>query len=234
MKEGDIVIGKVKDVTNTITSVELEDGSEATIVSSEIAPGRIKHMRQFVVQNKTIVCKILGISGNRISLSLRRVNSKEKKEMIQKFKQKQAITIAFNQILKENAEKIKEKILKDYDSLATFIEAIRGDKKIAIKYIDKEKLIAIQKIADKKKKNHLLHYIVEMKCFESDGIKKIKNIFDLKNKNMNLTYISAGKFKLSLTVENFKQGKKDMIQILEEIEKKSKKLNCEYRATEER
>ena len=127
MKEGDIVIGKVRDVTNTITSVELEDGSEATIISSEIAPGRIKHMRQFVVPNKTIVCKILEISGNRINASLRRVNSKEKKEVMQKFKQKQAIAVAFNQILGENAKKVQEKILKDFETLPEFIDAIRED-----------------------------------------------------------------------------------------------------------
>ncbi|MBT3642678.1 hypothetical protein HN604_03180 [archaeon] len=234
MQEGDIVIGKVRDVTNTITSVELEDGSEATIVSSEIAPGRIKHMRQFVVPNKTIVCKILGISGNRISLSLRRVNSKERKEVMQKFKQKQAITVAFNQILGENASEVQEKILKDFESLPNFIEAMREDKKIALKYIDEEKLVAIQKVADKKKKSHSLNYMIDITCLENDGITKIKEIFNLKNKNINLTYITAGKFKLSLTVEDFKQGKKDMVQILEEIEKKSKKLSCEYTATEER
>ena len=234
MQEGDIVIGKVKDVTNTITSVELEDGSQATIVSSEIAPGRIKHMRQFVVPNKTIVCKVLEVSGNRISLSLRRVNSKEKKEVMQKFKQKQAITVAFNQILGKNAQKVQEKILKDFESLPSFIDAIREDKKIALKYIDEEKLVAVQKVADKKKKSHSLNYIIDIACLENDGVNRIKEIFNLKNKNSNLTYITAGKFKLSLVVEDFKQGKKEMAQILEEIEKKSKKLNCEYTATEEK
>jgi len=234
MQEGDIVIGKVKDVTNTITSVELEDGSQATIVSSEIAPGRIKHMRQFVVPNKTIVCKVLEVSGNRISLSLRRVNSKEKKEVMQKFKQKQAITVAFNQILGKNAQKVQEKILKDFESLPSFIDAIREDKKIALKYIDEEKLVAVQKVADKKKKSHSLNYIIDIACLENDGVNRIKEIFNLKNKNSNLIYITAGKFKLSLVVEDFKQGKKEMTQILEEIEKKSKKLNCEYTATEEK
>ena len=78
MEEGNLVLCTVKKVTNTITFVELSDGEEGTIVSSEIAPGRIKLMRQYVVPNKKIVCKILEISGDRISLSLRRVNSKER------------------------------------------------------------------------------------------------------------------------------------------------------------
>ena len=234
LEQGDVVLCNVDRIVGTTVFVNIENYGEGKIIMSEIAPGRIKHMRQFVVPNKTIVCKILGISGNRISLSLRRVNSKERKEVMQKFKQKQAITVAFNQILGENASEVQEKILKDFESLPNFIEAMREDKKIALKYIDEEKLVAIQKVADKKKKSHSLNYMIDITCLENDGITKIKEIFNLKNKNINLTYITAGKFKLSLTVEDFKQGKKDMVQILEEIEKKSKKLSCEYTATEER
>ena len=103
MEEGDIVLCKVEKVTNTITFVSMQDGSEGTIISSEIAPGRIKLMRQYVVPNKQIACKVLGIDGNNIQLSLRRVNSKEKKEVMQAFKQSQAIDVAFKQILKEDS-----------------------------------------------------------------------------------------------------------------------------------
>jgi len=68
MEENDLILCKVKKVTNTITFVELPNGQEGTIVSSEIAPGRIKHMRQYVVPNKQIVCKILKIEGDHIQL----------------------------------------------------------------------------------------------------------------------------------------------------------------------
>ena len=80
MEEGDLILCKVKKVTNTITFVEMPDGNEGTIISSEIAAGRIKLMRQYVVPNKQIVCKILRIENGNVHLSLRRVNSKEEKE----------------------------------------------------------------------------------------------------------------------------------------------------------
>ncbi|MFH1451958.1 MAG: hypothetical protein ABIF88_02155 [archaeon] len=79
MEKGDVLLGTVREVTNTVTTVSLPDGKEGTLVSSEIAPGRIKHMRHYVVPNKKIVIKILELTGNHIHLSLRRVNSKEKK-----------------------------------------------------------------------------------------------------------------------------------------------------------
>ena len=108
MEEGDLVLCKVEKVTSTITSVRLPNNKEGTLVSSEIASGRIKLMRQYVVPNKQIVCKILKIDGDQIHLSLRRVNSKEKKEVMQSFKQSQAIDIAFKQIFGDKRKNIRK------------------------------------------------------------------------------------------------------------------------------
>ena len=234
MKEEDLVLCTVKKVTNTITFVELPNGQEGTIVSSEIAPGRIKLMRQYVVPNKKVVCKILNISGNNINLSLRRVNSKEKKEVMQSFKQTQAINVAFKQIFKENENKIEEKILKDYENLEDFVNSAKNEESLILKYIPKENEEAIKKVINKKRKNEELKQNINIKCLEDDGVKRIKKIFNLENENITITYISAGKFKLKLTVEDFKQGKKEMAEILEELEKRAKENNCEFYASEEK
>ena len=234
MEEGDLVLCKVKEVSNTITSVELPDGKQGTIVSSEIAPGRIKFMRQYVVPNKQIVCKVLGVSGDNVHLSLRRVNSKEKKEVIQKFKQEQATKVAFKQILGDDEKKIVEKILGEFSTLAEFIDAARDDEKLIEKYIPKAKQDSIKKVAEKKKKSSELKQNIKIKCLENDGVKRIKEIFDLNIDKISITYISAGKFKLKLRVEDFKQGKKRMTEIIEELEKRAKEQKCEFFASEEK
>jgi translation initiation factor 2 alpha subunit (eIF-2alpha) len=234
MEEGNLVLCTVKKVTNTITFVELPDGQEGTIVSSEIAPGRIKLMRQYVVPNKKIVCKILKIDGNHIHLSLRRVNSKEKKEVMQTFKQTQAINVAFSQILKEDEKKVKEKILKDFKTLQEFVSSARSDKTLISKYIPKEKIEAIGKVVEKRKGKQELKQTIKIKCLENDGVKRIKKIFNIKDDNITVSYISAGNFKLKLIVEDFKQGKKRMAEIIEELKEKAKKNNCEFYATEDK
>ena len=234
MEEGNLVLCTVKKVTNTITFVELPDGQEGTIISSEIAPGRIKLMRQYVVPNKKIACKILEISGNHISLSLRRVNSKERKEVIQKWKTEQAIEVAFKQILGEKEDRVKNKILKDFNDLVEFINSARNDESLISKYIPKENETAIKKVIEKKRKNEELKQNIKIKCLEDDGVQRIKKIFDIKNENITISYISAGNFKLKLTVEDFKQGKKKMAEILEKLEKRAKENNCEFYATEEK
>jgi len=234
MKEGDLIPCKVKKVTNTITFVEMPNGQEGTIISSEIAAGRIKLMRQYVVPNKQIVCKILRLEGDHAHLSLRRVSSKEKKDVMQKTKQSQAVNIAFKQILKDSEKKIKESILKDYKTLQDFTIAARADSKITEKYIPKKHIEAIEKIINKKRKNEELKQIIKIKCLESDGVSKIKEIFNIKNDNLKVNYISAGKLSLRLTVEDFRSGKKEMAKILSELESRAKKNNCEFYSSEEK
>ncbi len=234
MKEGDLVLCKVKEVSNTITSVELPDGKQGTIVSSEIAPGRIKFMRQYVVPNKQVVCKVLGTSGDNVHLSLRRVTSKEKKEVMQGFKQEQAIKSAFNQILGKDVDKVAKKILKDFSTLSEFFDKARENEKLIIEYIPKENQESMKKITKGREKNQELKQNIKIKCLEDNGVKKIKEIFDLNDKNISVSYISAGQFKLKLVVKDFKQGKKRMTEILEEIEKRAKKHKCEFFASEDK
>ena len=156
MNENNLILCKVKKVTNTITFVEMPNGNEGTIISSEIAAGRIKLMRQYVVPNKQVVCKVLRIDGDHAHLSLRRVTSKERKEVMQKFKQDQAIEVAFKQILKDKEESIKRKILEKFDSLSEFASEARLDKTLIEKHIPKEHLNAIEKVINKNHTNTLV------------------------------------------------------------------------------
>ncbi len=233
-KEGDLVLCTVDKVENTICFVHLQDGSKGTIISSEIAPGRIRFMRAYVVPNKKIVCKILRVSDNSIQLSLRRVNVKEKKQVLQEHKQQLANKVALKQILGEDYEETKEKILKDYSDLLTFIQSAREDVDIFEKYIPKQYLGQIQKIVEKKKKQVELKYVIDIKCLSGDGINKIKEIFDIKDLNLRITYVSAGKFILKLKANDFKEGKMTISKILEKIEEKSKESNCELEYKEEK
>ena len=76
----------MKRISGTTVFVSIEDDGEGTIITSEIAPGRIRNLRDYVVPGKKIVCKILSIdkAGN-IHLSLRRVTDKEKREVMEQY-----------------------------------------------------------------------------------------------------------------------------------------------------
>lgn len=234
MEEGKIVLCTVKEVTNTATSVKLDTGEEGIIISSEIAPGRIKHMRQYVIPNKKIVCKVIGSSNNHLHLSLRRVSSKERKEVMEEYKQEQALKIGFKQIFGEKSEDIIQKILGDFENLQDFINKAREKESLFEEYIPKEKQDLIKRIIEKKRKSHELKYHIVVKCLKNDGLSRIKKVLELNDDKISVSYISAGNFKLKLIVEDFKEGKKRMNEILKDLEKKAIKNKCEFSASEEK
>ena len=82
LEEGQIVLCTVDKILGTIVFVRIAGGGEGTITTSEISPGRIRNLRQYVVPEKKIVCKILRIRGDKIYLSLRRVKQQEKRELL--------------------------------------------------------------------------------------------------------------------------------------------------------
>ena len=74
---------------NTVFVSLPEYEKEGVLTISEIAPGRIRNLRDHVVEDKRIVCKVLRVdeSQKRIDVSLRRVNlqaTKQKTEEIKK------------------------------------------------------------------------------------------------------------------------------------------------------
>lgn len=81
---GDILICAVEKIAGTTVFVEIEGSDKrGTIILSEIAAGRIRNLRDYVVPKKTIVCKVLRVSKDHVELSLRRVKEKEKKEILE-------------------------------------------------------------------------------------------------------------------------------------------------------
>jgi len=89
-EESDVVLCTVERIVGTTVFVKIEGYGEGSIILSEIAPGRIRNIRAHVVPKKKIVCKILRISGNRVELSLRRVTQKERKEVLDEYKQEKS------------------------------------------------------------------------------------------------------------------------------------------------
>ena len=87
IEPGDILICNVEKIVGTTVFVEIVGTKmPGTIILSEIAAGRIRNLRDYVVPKKTIICKVLRIMNDHIELSLRRVKEKEQKEVLEKNK----------------------------------------------------------------------------------------------------------------------------------------------------
>ena len=98
-EESDLVLCTVTSVQYHSVFVDIDEyGKSWMIHISEVSPGRIRNIRDFVKEGKKIVCKVLRINEEKgyIDLSLRRVNESEKRRKIDDIKKEQ------------NAEKIIE------------------------------------------------------------------------------------------------------------------------------
>ncbi|MBI2043960.1 hypothetical protein HYT24_01195, partial [Candidatus Pacearchaeota archaeon] len=114
---GDLVLCTVDKIERTTVFVKLSVNGKETdgsINFSEIAPGRIRNIRDYVVPKKKIVCKILRITpaGN-IELSLRRVSQKEAKEVLGKEQQGKSYLSMIKSVVGERADNIIKDISKE-------------------------------------------------------------------------------------------------------------------------
>ena len=91
-EEGDLVLCTVTSVQFHSVFVDIDEyGKGGMIHISEVSPGRIRNIRDFVKEGKKIVCKVLRINQEKgyIDLSLRRVNESEKRRKIDEIKKEQ-------------------------------------------------------------------------------------------------------------------------------------------------
>ena len=232
LEEGEVVLCTVDKIVGTVVFVTI-DGEEkrGSIILSEIAPGRIRNLREYVIPKKRIVCKILRTSGETISLSLRRVTQKEKKEALELHNQEKSYNSILRSVLKENTDKVLEEISKK-DRLPNFLEEAKENPKELEKIIGKEnsnKILSI--LQEQKKKKTLIKKIILLRISEPNGVELIKEILK-KPENIEIKYLAAGKYSLKIESEDAKKGDQELKTFIEKIEKKSKELGAYFELKE--
>ncbi|MBT6505197.1 S1 RNA-binding domain-containing protein, partial [Candidatus Woesearchaeota archaeon] len=110
----EIVICTVKSISNAIVFVNLDEyeNKQGLIHISEISPGRIRNIRDYVKEGKKIVCKILTVNKekNQIDLSLRRVNESARREKVDELKHEKIA----ESIIDSSAKELKLKTIELY------------------------------------------------------------------------------------------------------------------------
>ncbi len=232
LEEGDVILCTVDRIGGTIVFVNI-DGTdlEGSIIFSEIAPGRIRNIRAYVVPKKKIVCKVLRVKDNQLHLSLRRVTQKEQKEVLEKHKQEKSYENILKTILKEKAKEIIQNIKKQ-DTLFDFFEEAKENPKEIEKLLKKEDAKKILEILKTQKKKIVpIKKIFNLTTNSPEGIEEIKKILN-SIKDAQIKYISAGKYSIKVEDENAKKADQKLREILEKIENSAKKEKMEFRVKE--
>ena len=237
----DVVICTVKKVLPNSIFVNLDEYSKEGMVHiSEVSPGRIRNIRDYVVEGKKIICKVIRINKERghIDLSLRRVNLSQKRKKNDEYKQEikaEKLLENIGKDLKLDMEKMyKEagyKILENYESLSEcFQEIVNNDMKLSKIGIRDDIAIRIEEAVKEKMKPPIVYIkgIFKISTKESNGVEIIKKILNnLIAKGVNIIYLGAPKYKLSIEDSDYKKAETRLKEAVDSSMQLAKKLKAE-------
>ncbi|MAF50741.1 MAG: translation initiation factor IF-2 subunit alpha [Nanoarchaeota archaeon] len=233
-EENEIVLCTIKKVLPNSVFVDLDEFSnkEGVIQISEVSPGRIRNIRDFVKEGKKIVCKVLHINRerNHIDLSLRRVNQAQRINKNNEYKQEQksekileVLGKQNNLGIKEMYEKIGSKIINEFGSLNNcFQQLIKDDSLLSNLNLDKKLETALIKQVKDKIKVKLIRIstILKLRTSLPNGIEEIKNTLkqinnlSVKDKfGCEILYAGAPNYKITITSQDYKTAEKELEKI---------------------
>ncbi len=219
-EQDELVYCIVTSVQSHSVFVKLEEyGLSGMIHISEVAPGRIRNIRDFVVENKPIVCKVIGINQERghIDLSLRRVTESQRRAKVNDIKQEQKaekivelvakqLNVPVAQLYAQVSEKISDKFRSLFE---TFMAIAKDEASIAELALPKEVAQPLNDAVIQRIKPP----IVEIKgklslvSYDPDGVSLVKDALKLAEKEgAFVSYLGAGTYMVKVTDENYKSA----------------------------
>ncbi|MDI6737590.1 MAG: translation initiation factor IF-2 subunit alpha [Nanoarchaeota archaeon] len=243
--EGEIVLCIVRKILPHSVFVDMIEygGREAMIHISEIAPGRIRNIRDYVKEGKQVVCKVLLLNRERgtIDLSLRRVSLQQRLKTEEDYKQEQKA----EKILEFVAHKLKttmedvyakagNKIIEECGSLTVCFQdvAMNGNALLKELQLPPEYVKELTDVIKERIKPPEAKVVAEVTLESNDenGVEVIKKalsagkeIIKTNKYKGSITYTSAPHYRVELTFQDYKTAedalKKVCTAIVEEIEK---------------
>lgn len=241
---GDIVLCTVKNILTHSVFVTMDEYTnlEGMIHISEISPGRIRNLRDFVKEGKRIVCKVLNINHEKghIDLSLRRVGTSFMIQKLTQFKQEEkaekfleVVGKSLQVDLKTMYKKVGNKAIEEYGGLYSFFQQAISDKKIIFDICGDEKLTdsLFEFVKDKIKPPEVnISGVLKITSYEENGIETIKTVLEKHSKEEGTTiqYMGAPKYKLEIISKDYKTAENILKKIIKGLTKDLEKHKCEF------
>ena len=210
-----------------------EYGNSGMIHISEVSPGRIRNIRDFVKEGKKVVCKVLRVNeeNGHIDLSLRRVTETQKRNKVDEIKQEQKAEKILEFVAKDSNLDVKklfddlsEKVLKKYASLYDFFQQVVTDSN-AMKDLDIDAKIA-KKLEEAiksriKETGVKVEGKLKLTSFALNGVELVKEALtkaeEIGKENISIKYLGAGSYNVVVNAKDYKEAEK----ILKEASEKA-------------
>lgn len=250
-EQGEIILATITKVMDHGAYVTLDEynGIQGFLHVSEIAPGWIRSVGKFVKQGEKKVLLVKRVNSERgdIDLSLKQVSTDQKKRKLLEAKRFEKGKTLINSV-KESAklsdndvEKIEEALYAKYDSIYdAFLDIARkGEAVLNELKISKKIASAIKDVCEKIRLPSVeIRGILELTNNQPDGVEIIKKILlDVtkkeKESNVQITYLGAPKYRISVSAQDFKSAERSLKPIIEEIQKSIEKKKGSFKFSRE-
>ena len=233
---GEIVIATVIKVSDHGAYVTLDEynNTQGFLHISEIAPGWVRNVGRFVKEGekKVLLVKKVRSARNEIDLSLKQISKDQKKKKLLEVKRyEKGKTIIQNvkeagKISDKDIDALEESIFSKYDSIYdAFLDVARkGMDVLDDLKLPKKTISAIEDISSKIRLPSVeIRGILEISNTKPDGVEIIKKILGNAtkkddNSKIEITYVGAPKYRISVSSEDFKTAEKTLKPIIEDIQ----------------
>lgn len=211
---------------------------EAFLHVSEIAPRWIKNIHEFVSEGQRHVVKVIHVdhTKNQVDISIKRVSEEEKKrklELIQNEKRgAKLLELSLKSAkVKLDIVKAREEIETQYGDVYSCFKQVSLEGEDALKKLTLPKALKTQmaELAKKSIKKPIVEVdtVVSLVCYGPNGVDDIKKVLKTEE-GIDIHYLGAPKYKLSLTASDYKTGEKKLSKMLEHIKALAQKNNCDF------
>ncbi len=230
----EIVLCTVEKILGTTVFVRIDKyGKEGVIATSEIAPGRIRNIRDYVTPGRKIVCKILRIDekSGHLDLSLRRVSVREKKEALERSQKEKDFVTVLKIVLGERAKDIVDSIIERYGDIYSFLQSISENALESLGLPKEESNKLFKMLTEKREREIFLNAKISLSNQASEGASILRGIFKTVSEETNglrIIYTSAPNYSISISSKDYKDANKKLDKTLARLSELAKSSGCNF------
>ncbi len=217
-EESELVLCTVTSVQHHSVFVKVNEYDKGGMIHiSEVSPGRIRNIRDFVKEGKVVVCKVLRVNPEKghIDLSLRRVTEGQRRSKQNEAKQQQKaekiVELAAKKLgidFKKLLEEISGSVLQTYPSLFTyFMEVAQG--KASLDTLPKQAAGTLAELIEERLKPEEVQVqgIMRLISYGQKGVEEVKAALKKAfEQNAALKYFGAGKYEVIIKAPDYKKA----------------------------
>lgn len=237
-EDSELVLCTVTGIQHHIVFVRLDEYDKTGIIHiSEIAPGRVRNIREYVAEGKKIVCKVLRVNEERgqLDLSLRRVTEYQKRQKANQIKQEQLaekiIEFAAKELKKPFEEVyavISKAVLKTYPYVyACFEDIVNNEATLENLGVDKKIAATLEVLVKQRIKppEVQIEGNFMMTTFAPHGVADLKKVLAIAVKDgISPMYLGGGRYHVSLKDKDYKAAEERLAKTVDAVLAAGKKL----------